>query len=115
MSTTTIYKHGDPTMVDYVPAADVAVGDVIVVGDTVRMAHRAYKTGEKGALSVGGGVYQFPKAAGAGSGIADGKKVYWDATNKVITATAGSNKTLGYTVGTSADADTTQLVFHHPY
>ena len=112
---TTIYKHGDPIMVDYVPATDVAVGDIIVVGDTVRMAHRAYKAGDKGALAACGGVYQVPKATGAGSGIADGKKVYWDATNKIITTTVGTNKGLGYTIGTSADADTTQIVFHHPY
>ena len=40
-----------------------------------------------GSLAVAG-VFDFPKATGAGSGIAAGTKVYWDATNKVATATA---------------------------
>ena len=107
-------KHGVPQMVDHTPAADVALGDVVVVGDTLRLAHRAIAATTKGSLAASGGIYQMPKAAGADSAIADGKKVYWDAVAKVITATAEGHKVLGYTVGASLDADITQLVHHLP-
>ena len=114
MAAIATFKYGDPCMVDHVPAADVAVGDVLVVGDTIRVAHRAIKAGEKGAVAACCGVYQVPKATTGGSAIGDAKRVYWDAVNKVITTTAGTNKIFGYTVGASVDADATQYVLQQP-
>jgi hypothetical protein len=53
------------------------------------------------------GVFAFPKAVGAGSGLAFGVKVYWDAVAKVVTATVAANKYLGKTVQAAADIDAT--------
>ncbi len=56
------------------------------------------------------GVYDMPKASGAGTAIVAGAKVYWDETNKQATATADTNKYMGKTVKAAADADTTVRV-----
>lgn len=97
------------TFVDYTPAADVAVGAVVVQGDLVGVAPRAIGANTPGSLAVAG-VFDFPKAAGAGSAIAAGTSVYWDAVNSQATATAAGNKLLGKTVKAAADADTTVRV-----
>jgi hypothetical protein len=59
------------------------------------------------------GLFDVPKATGAGSGIAAGTSVYWDATNKVATATATGNKLMGKTTLVAADADATVRVRLH--
>lgn len=109
-----IFKHGSPVMVDYTPGADVAAGDVIVINDSVRIAHRDIPSGTLGALAAFGGVYQFPRVAA--TAIGDGVRVYWDATAHKVTntAAAGANKQIGFTVGASLSADTVQRVFHSP-
>ncbi|MEW4566119.1 DUF2190 family protein [Bremerella sp. JC770] len=106
--------HGSPIMADHTPAADVSAGDVIVLADTIRIAHRDITAGELGAAATRGGIYETPKTAGGSTAIADGKKVYWDADNSVITATASTHKQIGYTRGASLDADTTQLIEFDP-
>jgi predicted RecA/RadA family phage recombinase len=102
----------DEDAVDYTPSADVAAGAVVVQGDLVGVAVRAIPANTLGALTVTG-VADFPKAAGAGSGIAVGINVYWDATNGVATATASTNKLIGKTTQAAADADTTVRVRLH--
>lgn len=99
-------KEGDA--VDYTPVADVAAGDVVVQGDLVGVASREVKAGTLGALTVSG-VFDFPKATGAGSGIAAGAKVYWDSTAKVATTSdgGGANKLLGKSVAAAGDNDAT--------
>ena len=114
MPTYAKYRHGSPLMVDHTPGADVAAGDVVVVGVQLRIAHSDIPANTQGALASGGGVYLMPKTAGSTTAIADGATVYWDATNHVITTTASGNKKLGTTIGASVDADTTQLVQHTP-
>lgn len=94
---------------DYTPNADIAAGESVLVGDRVGFTVRAIKANEMGAIAVRG-VFDLPKASGGSTAIGDGVRVYWDNTNKVITATAGSNKYLGKTVGASVDADTRQKV-----
>lgn len=108
------YLHGEAVMVDYTPGADVSAGDVVVTSATPRIAHKDIASGVKGALAQFGGVYTFPKSTAGSSAIGDNVLVYWDATNHVITTTSSGNKRLGYTVGASADGDSTQRVFHHP-
>jgi predicted RecA/RadA family phage recombinase len=95
--------------IDFVPAADVAAGDVVVLGELVGVSPRPLKAGENGSLAVAG-VFDCAKAVGAGSGIAVGTKVYWDAVAKVATTTVGANKYLGKTVLAAADADATVRV-----
>lgn len=99
----------DDEAVDFTPNADVLPGDVIVQGDLIGIAVRGISANTPGALLVEG-IFDVPKTAGGGTGIASGTKVYWDATNKVATATAGTNRFLGKTTTAAADADTTVRV-----
>jgi predicted RecA/RadA family phage recombinase len=103
-----IYVQDDET-IDYTPSSNVAVGDVIVQGDLVGVARKPIPANTLGALAVEG-VFSFPKATGAGSGMAAGTSVYWDATNTVVTATATGHKLVGKTTAACADADTTVRV-----
>ena len=95
--------------IDYTPSADVAAGDVVAQGDLVGVARTPIVANTPGSLAAAG-VFDFPKATGTSTAIAAGTKVYWDATNKVATATVGSNKFLGKTVKAAADGDTTVRV-----
>jgi predicted RecA/RadA family phage recombinase len=96
----------DGRSIDYKPSEAVTAGDIVVQGDLIGIAKIDIAANALGALAIEG-VFDFPKAAGEGSGIAAGTNVYWDATNKVATATAGTNKLIGKTVIAAADADTT--------
>lgn len=108
------FLHGDPLMVDHTPGPAVAAGDVVVVGSYGRVAHLDIAAGDLGALAIEGGVYTVPKATGASSAIAAGKKVYWDATAKVVTDISTSNTPFGQTVLASVDGDATTTVLHDP-
>ncbi len=105
---TAVYVQDDD-YVDITPTADVLVGDVIVQGDLIGIATRPIPANTLGALCVEG-LFDVPKTAGAGTGMAAGTKVYWDATNIVATPTAGANKFLGKTTLATADIDTTVRV-----
>jgi len=94
----------DGDAIDYTPGADVTAGDVVVQEDLVGVAKRDIPADTLGALHVTG-VFDFPKATGSGKAIAFGKKVNWDATNKVVTTTTGTNKPLGKTVAAAGDND----------
>jgi predicted RecA/RadA family phage recombinase len=95
--------------VDYVPAADVAAGAIVIQVDLVGIAPRPIPANTLGGLAVEG-IFDFPKATGVSTGIPAGTKVYWDGTNLVATATVGTNKYLGKTTRVCADADTTVRV-----
>jgi len=98
----TLVQKGD--VVDFVAAADVAAGDVVVVGDLVGIAQSNVLAGETGAMAVTG-VYNLPKETSTGSAIAAGAKAYWDETAKLVTKTAASNKLLGKAVLAAGDGD----------
>ncbi len=106
--------HGSPRMVDHTPGADIAAGEVVVLTDGVRIAHRAIASGAKGALAAGGGVYDFAKPTGGGTAMTDGDTAYWDDTGKQAENDATGNKKLGLVVGAVGDSDTTVLVHHMP-
>ncbi|HOX08997.1 MAG TPA: DUF2190 family protein [Planctomycetota bacterium] len=103
----TEYVH-EGNAIDFVPAADVAAGDVVVIGDLVGVAKRACKAGTLGAVAVVG-VYDFPKAVGVGSAIPEGSKLYWDEADKQAKtdSEAGANKYLGKSVKAAVDGDET--------
>ena len=90
--------------IDYTPEADVAAGDVVIIGDLVGIAKLDIKAGELGALALVG-VFDIPKATGEGTAIAVGTIVFWDAENSQVTTTAGDNKYLGKTIIASTDDD----------
>jgi len=104
MSTTKFVQEG--AAIDYTPGADIPAGTVVVQGDLVGTTRVDLKSGQLGSLAVQG-VFDFPKAAGAGTAFTVGTLAYWDATNKVATKTASGNKVIGKAVRAAADADTT--------
>lgn len=103
----------DGKSIDYTPGADVAAGDVVVQNDLVGVAKLDIAANALGALAVVG-VFDFPKAGGAGVTFAAGANVYWDAANTKAVATsgdpAGTNKLIGKAVAAAVDAATTVRV-----
>ena len=95
--------------IDYTPLADVAAGDVIVLGNLVGVAKLDIKANVLGALHICG-IFEFDKDNA--TAIAEGVDVYWDATAKQATedAAGGVNKHLGKSVIAAADTDTTARV-----
>jgi predicted RecA/RadA family phage recombinase len=73
--TPAIYVDGDQQVIDYTPGADVAAGDVLVLGSLmVCMAPLAVKDGALGALACGG-TWDAPKVQEA---LSRGDRLYWD-------------------------------------
>ena len=99
----------DGNSIDYTPGANVSAGDVVVQNDLVGIAKLDIVAGKLGALAVTG-VFDVPKATGAGTAIAAGAKVYWNAAAQQATTTASGNKYLGKTVKAAVDADATVRV-----
>lgn len=97
--------------IDYTPSSAVAAGDVVVQGDLIGVAKQPIAANALGALAVSG-VFDFPKATGAGTGIAVGATVYWDEADQQAKTDdeSGANKLLGKTIKTAADADATVRV-----
>jgi predicted RecA/RadA family phage recombinase len=83
-------QRGDA--IDHIPAADVNAGDVVVQNDLVGIAKLDIKAGERGALALTG-VYAMPKAAGAGTAIAAGVKLHWNAGGALATPDADDGGT----------------------
>lgn len=94
----------DGNSIDYTPGANVSAGDVVVQNDLVGIAKVDIGAGKLGALAVTG-VFDVPKATGAGTAIAAGAKVYWNAVASQATTTATGNKYLGKTVRDASDDD----------
>ena len=101
----------DGKAIDYTPGSAVSAGDVVVQGDLVGVAKLDIAANALGALAVEG-VFDVPKAAGGGTAITAGAKVYWDVgdTEAKEDAESGANKYLGKVVIAAADADTTVRV-----
>lgn len=74
MAASKFVHHGQS--IDYTPSADVALGDIVVQESLVGVATRAITANTLGALEVCG-VFDMPKATGAGTDIAAGAKVYY--------------------------------------
>lgn len=96
----------DGEFIDYTPGAAVAEGAVVVIGNIIGVATKAIAANTLGAICVEGVV----SMAKDGAAITLGATVYWDATNSVVTATAGSNKTVGKCVKAAAAGDANALV-----
>ncbi len=102
---------GNPDYMDYTPSSAVAAGEVVVYGNVVGFAPAAIAANAKGVLCVGPCVVQ---ATTDGTTDTGGDVIYWDNTNKKVTATASSHKQIGYTLpdqGATADDDTVNVFF----
>lgn len=88
--------------IDYTPSSAVAAGKIVVLGTVgIGIAQTAIAANVKGSLIVDG-VIEHAKASGAVNAFA---KVYYDATNDVLTTTATSNTLAGYAVAAAASGD----------
>lgn len=67
----------DGEYLDHIPAADLPVGAVVVIGDSIAIAQRPIPAGSLGSLAMEG-VFEVPRAPGAL--IPQGKRLFWDPT-----------------------------------
>ena len=86
--------------------ANVASGNIVVVGQMFGVATKTVVSGEEVELHCGG-VYDFAKLNAASMSIAAGANAYWDATNLVIVANATGNTRVGVAVRAVTNTDTT--------
>ena len=98
----------DGNSIDYTPGSAVTAGDVVVQGELVGVAKVDIAANALGALAVTG-VFDFPKATGAGSAITAGANCYWDVAEAVAKTDSetGANKLIGKCVKAAVDADAT--------
>lgn len=85
---------------------DVASGGGALVGALFGVAVTTVANGSEGEFSIEG-AYSLPKASGA---LAQGAKVYWDNTNKVVTGTASGNTLIGCALKAAASGDASAVV-----
>jgi hypothetical protein len=119
----TTFRHGDPVMIDYTPSGGaVAEGEVVLVGAVTAntsgtgavamICHRPIANNAKGALAVGGGVYDVVNLNNA----ATGAKVYWEDTNNKVTTVSTNNAVFGWIVADGGGgANSTAKAFHNPF
>jgi len=110
------YRHGDPVMIDYTPAANVSAGQVILLGNTAGLTcgvvHVDGLNAVQHAISSGGGVYDVVNLNNA----ANYAKVWWDDTNNKVTTVSTNNALFGFIVGGGGGgANTTAQALHKPY
>lgn len=79
-------RHAAGTSFDITAAADRTQGDVVVVGELVAVALRAYDSGANSSLHVEG-IFDVVKIS---DDISAGDKVYWDPTGDPVGGTAGT-------------------------
>lgn len=118
----TTFRHGSPRMIDYTPSGgNVALGDVVLLGTVTAntagtgalalISHAPIVNNTKGAMAVGGGVYDVVNLNNA----ANGAKVFWDDTNNKVTTVSTNNAQFGYIVGDGGGgANSTAKALHHP-
>jgi len=103
--TTARFIHDGDAM-DYTPSVAISAGDVVVQGDLIGIAKLDIAAGQLGTLAVTG-VFDLPKPTGAGTDIAAGAKLWWNATDSRVEKTdgAGAHKYLGKAVRAAATTD----------
>lgn len=101
--TTKFQQPGE--VADYTAGANIASGDVVVMGVRVGVALAAIANGKTGSVQVSG-VFRLAKLST--DNIAQGALVYWDNTNKRITSTSSGNTLAGYAFN-AAGASTTAI------
>jgi predicted RecA/RadA family phage recombinase len=106
----------DGKSIDHTPTGNLSAGDVVVQNDLIGIAKLDIAAGTLGSLAVTG-VFDVPKATGAGTALGVGIKLRWDAVHQRVTTAADDGGTpatpypyLGKVVRTAADADETVRV-----
>lgn len=96
---------------DFIAAAAVTSGDVVVDGSLVGIATADVATGDVGAMVISGLVDGLPTASGQVWTI--GTPVYWDTDNDQVVASAGSGHVLmGRAAGAKSGGTTTPVAVY---
>ena len=90
-------------VIDVTAATAIASGDVLVIGTRIAVALNAIPSGSAGSAAVTG-VHTLTKLST--DVVAQGAALYWDAANKRLTTTAGSNTLAGYAFNAAAAGTT---------
>ncbi len=91
------------TRIKHTAGADISSGAVVKIGNRIGVAVADIANGDDGILAVNG-VFELTKKT-IDDMTTPGTVVYWDATQKEVTVTVGSNEVAGYVfepAGTSA-------------
>lgn len=111
---TNYVSSGD--IVEYTnPSSTTAIdaGAGVLQGQLFGIAAEAIPALRLGALIVRG-IFDIPKSTAASTAITAGANVYWDNTNKLATATVGTNVLIGKCVKAAVDGDATVRVLIRP-
>lgn len=84
MAKATFIQEGK--IINFTAQKEIAYNEIVPIGDCVGVASEFIKSGSMGGVRMTG-IYEMPAAAET---IDFGEKLYWDATNGVVTKTAGS-------------------------
>ncbi len=87
---------------NYTPSgADVASGDLVILGTIAGVAKTDIADGKTGAVHICG-VFSLAKASGA---VTQGAKLYWSSANSNVTTTASGNTLIGVAAAAAASGD----------
>ncbi|MEZ5690489.1 MAG: DUF2190 family protein [Rickettsiales bacterium] len=87
---------------NYTPSgADVASGDLVIIGTIAGVAKTDIADGKTGAVHICG-VFSLAKASGA---VTQGAKLYWSSANSNVTTTATGNTLIGVAAAAAASGD----------
>lgn len=107
MAQTVMGKRVQPgSNIDYTPSGAVTAGTVVELSaGLVGVVEADIAAGVLGSINVDG-VWDLPKATGAGKDILVGEKVHWEDGAGVATQVASGATYVGYAVKTAATTDT---------
>lgn len=101
--TTKFVQPGE--VIDYTAGANIASGQVVLMGARIGVALKAIANGETGPMQVTG-VFNIAKLST--DNMAQGALLYWDNTNSRLTTTASANTLAGFAAA-AAGASTTSV------
>lgn len=99
--TTKFVQPGE--VIDYTAGANIASGQVVVMGARIGVALKAIANGETGPMQVTG-VFNIAKLST--DNMAQGALLYWDNTNSRLTTTASGNTLAGFAAAAAAATTT---------
>lgn len=99
--TTKFVQPGE--VIDYTASANIASGQVVLMGARIGVALKAIANGETGPMQVTG-VFNIAKLST--DNMAQGALLYWDNTNSRLTTTASGNTLAGFAAAAAAATTT---------
>lgn len=97
----------DGKILPHTAAANIASGDVVLIGARIGIAVTDIANGAVGSLDTEG-VFEIKKKSG--DTFAQGAVCYWDNTNKEMTSTSSGNTAAGYAAAVAGSSATVMLV-----